>query len=364
MLSAHTLHDPSCDCIIAGKLCSQNSGCPGAMAARYPPCNGTAALGAVCAGADARNNMFVSRCTASGTQSGAASILVCAKQQVSDAFATCVTEADAMANDWVNVRCSGGAATAPPPPPPPLTGPAASGNTTGVCCGAGLLASTSGGVSQCCAWEVDTRGQCCAELDACGLCNGGATTRDAAGETVHSLSHLYPIMLLILSKRSSQSEQSLATYYATSACAAVVAECDGIASEPFYLCHLAPESSFPARTIRRARRRAASCAGVCCAGVLSEDQACCETSLDRCGVCDGGDQGCSFSGTLQFAASGPVGLAENYQVRAGGVAGACRVQRASDSLQKDFIRTLAGQYKQASVFDCLQSSCGSLCGQG
>jgi hypothetical protein len=51
-------------------------------------------------------------------------------------------------------------------------------------------------------------------------------------------------------------------------------------------------------------------AGVCCAGVLTEDLKCCEDDVDRCGVCGGADAGCRYVASLTFRASAPLSSLE------------------------------------------------------
>ena len=104
--------------------------------------------------------------------------LVCAKQQDGGVIAVCVTAADAEASASTIVQCEAGSealvATQSSPPPAAESAP-------GVCCGANVLVSTASAVSECCAWEVDVQGQCCAAIDGCGRCSDSYAARDAEG---------------------------------------------------------------------------------------------------------------------------------------------------------------------------------------
>lgn len=52
-------------------------------------------------------------------------------------------------------------------------------------------------------------------------------------------------------------------------------------------------------------------AGNCCAGVLTEDESCCEGgTLDLCGVCTGDNTGCHFAGSFHFGVSTPLADAD------------------------------------------------------
>ena len=141
------------------------------MAARLATCNRVAALGDVCARADSSGTTYVAACA---SEAGAET-LACAKEQDDGAVAVCMTLADASASARTLVQCDGGSADSLARPP------SSAGSVPGVCCGPNVLASMDSAVSECCPWQVDWRGQCCAFLDACGLCNVGSASRDAEG---------------------------------------------------------------------------------------------------------------------------------------------------------------------------------------
>ena len=144
------------------------------MAARYPPCARTSGLGESCASADADGAISVAACV---SDPAGAEPLVCAKQQDGGAIAVCVMAVDAEASASTIVRCEERSST----PVDTQSPPPAAESAPGVCCGANVLVSTISAVSECCAWEVDSQGQCCAAIDGCGRCSDSYAARDAEG---------------------------------------------------------------------------------------------------------------------------------------------------------------------------------------
>jgi hypothetical protein len=155
--------------------CDRKSDCQGAVAVAFPSCAGTASLGDACAGQKADGSLYVLSCVAQDPMTP----LVCAK--TSDTAAQCTSVFAAIDQALTLARCASSSSSSSAASPPPATGMATPSAAASVCCGAGVLAAVTSRRSECCAWEVDANEQCCLSVDACGECNGAATTRDANG---------------------------------------------------------------------------------------------------------------------------------------------------------------------------------------
>jgi hypothetical protein len=171
----HTARQHTCNRVhCAGQHCDQKEACDGAVAMRNPACNGTATDGQVCAGADDKGALFTKACVASDPTRP----LVCARPPFAQE-ALCIAAAES--TDYMQLSCDDAAtgvsnAGSTQPPPAETTG-----GDVGVCCGSGMAWADAYGVSECCAWGVDEQGRCCHSVDACGVCNGSATSVDADG---------------------------------------------------------------------------------------------------------------------------------------------------------------------------------------